>query len=197
MAVKTLSSKTFVNGRSYVMLPTPKDYTEGIHTWREMHRGIIINITHHSISEYNPEGTWCYYLILDQRMFQNPSDFALFDLPPEIRTFYGSYHESYDYFDTPDLEWHCGITYYSKTKELDRRTGEYFTVPKLGCDYAHLSDLEYHYSASYLTVLFDAQNSVNTLHSLFPLNFNHYGTIDHIDNFHLTETGNVIHFPVN
>ena len=131
------------------------------HKYSGSYKGINFLISHHGMGDsYRPEGTWCYYLLIHEK--QLPDEYKDdFILAPE---FDDKGRVSHNYYDTriADLDWHCGITYYSKEGGAD---GEPITI-KMGCDYAHLWDEGKSYNKE--SVLCDVKNSVKKLFELFP-----------------------------
>ena len=114
--------------------------------WNGEYRGVFYEISHHGISDYQPQGVWCYYIYIHEKQIQD-KDMDKFNLP------------NYDYY-TPfwnSLDWHCGMTYYSKEYGADGNP----LIFKAGCDYNHYWDEGYQYSESLLEV--DAKNTIDKL----------------------------------
>jgi hypothetical protein len=82
------------------------------------------------------QGTWCYYVTVDERMV-DAETFANFWLPPG-EMYSSGRGPSYDYMsaDFASLHWHGGITYYEKLGGLDGAP----RAVKMGCDFAHYWD---------------------------------------------------------
>lgn len=150
-------------------LPTLEQYRAGSTVWRREHRGVTYTLNHHGISSYSSRGIWCYYLHLLENMFQRAEDFALFNREPEVTEYAGSKREHYDYYSIPDLEFHGGVTFYSKDGFMDR-DGNRFTALKIGCDYNHLWDEESGYWQGMEDVARDAMRSIDLLVDQFPMN---------------------------
>ena len=132
------------------------------HKFTGKYKGINFEISHHGIGEeYRPEGTWCYYLIIDENQFTEEylDDFIL---KPDTDNKYCRL--SYNYYDTKiaDLDWHGGITFYSKLGGLD---GGSLSI-KIGCDYAHLYDEGRSYGVDH--ILCDVERTINKMLDLFP-----------------------------
>ena len=115
--------------------------------WDGNYRGVYFRISTHRLSEKSdpewPELTkdnWAFYIYLIER--QCPVDYweAIWLEPKRER---GGWL-NYPYYACPlaDLEWHCGMTWYSKENGPD----EEFGIVKAGCDYGHLWDEGYTYS---------------------------------------------------
>ena len=131
------------------------------HKFTGTYKGINFMISHHGIGDsYRPDGTWCYYLLINEKQLPDEyrDDFILSPKFDDIG------RVSHDYYDTKiaDLDWHCGITYYSKEGGAD---GEPITV-KMGCDYAHYWDEGKSYNK--VSVLYDVKDSIHKLFVLFP-----------------------------
>lgn len=179
------------------MKPTLAQYQNGGSTWVRKHRGISYTLSHHGISEYSPEGTWCYYLHLPENMFQNPDHFALFNKEREIKDGFGEGQkwESYNYYDIPDLSFHGGVTWYSKDTFFDRNAQRDFLVLKIGCDYGHAFDRDGGYWEGIDDVDRDARRSIDVLADQFPMMMRcaYSGTIDTPENFYTAVNGACVH----
>lgn len=177
------------------MKPNLEEYQKGATTWKREHKGIMYTLSHHGISDYRPEGTWCYYIHLHSNLFINDEDFKLFDREPEKKEMsVGSYWETYDYNSVPDYGFHGGITYYSADKFMDK-TGEYRKSLKIGCDYAHLWDQECGYYQGLNEVDQDCKKLIDELVSHHPvkLRCQYSGLIDNPDKFYKARNGNMVH----
>lgn len=163
-------------------------------SWFDTHLGIQYEITHHSISEYNEQGIWCYYVHLIKENFQNIEDFNSLDLPI-------LYHENktdnfkyfYDYFSM-DLDFHGGITHYSKKHRFIGKTGEYDYSLKIGCDYNHLWDQESNFYEGYHHIVSDAKRTIDDIASKYPLNIRcgYTGEWDAPENFYKAKNGTMV-----
>jgi hypothetical protein len=131
------------------------------HKFSGQYKGIRFLISHHGMGEdYRPEGTWCYYLLINEN--QLPKEYRDdFILSPKFDD-KGRVHHDYYASKIADLNWHCGITYYSKEGGAD---GEDIIV-KIGCDYGHYWDEGHSYSKEY--VLGDVKNTIGHLFEMFP-----------------------------
>ncbi len=65
-------------------LPTPEQYKKCAAKWRGTYKGVSYELSHHGISDYQPKGTWCFYIFFDEAMFINAEDFAKYNLEPKI-----------------------------------------------------------------------------------------------------------------
>lgn len=125
------------------------------------HRGInfeIQNFDLHSVKD-----AWTFYLYI-----------RLDSLPEDVRErFWLKAQEnpiiksivSYDYYSEPlitDLEWHHGVTWYSKETGFDNEK----RCVKIGCDYQHLCDEGRFYSAD--MVAKDAILCIDSLYLAIP-----------------------------
>lgn len=124
------------------------------------HKGIQFLISHHGVSDHQPDGIWCYYILVHED--QLPEEYkALFILPP---VFDDKKRLSHDYMGSMlnDFDWHHGITYYSKEGGAD---GEPVMI-KIGCDYNHYWDEGSSYSE--ITLEYDVKNSIEKMLEAFP-----------------------------
>lgn len=125
------------------MRPSLDDYAAANATWTGRHKSVFWKVSHHAISGFRPEGIWCFYVNFDERMFQNPEDWKLFDLPVQVKDgFSGRLWEHFPYDDIPELPWHSGATYGKRHSEFNPDTGARYTVIEVGCDYGHVWDEE-------------------------------------------------------
>lgn len=175
-----------------VMKPSYEQFLKGVTRWSEQHEGVTIELSFHPYQpEHHMMGTWCYYLLLPEQMFQ-PKDFKR--LVCSQKTY--DWGKSYDYYKFPDLDFHCGITFYEITKVWDKHQNKYMRVIKVGCDYNHLWDNEAGYTDDYDSVLFDAKYSVRKLLDMFP-NMNkrcfYCGIWDSPENFYVAKNGALVH----
>jgi len=178
--------------------PTYEEMLSGNTRWRSEHEGVGIELSFHGYlprekREYYDygHGTWCYYLILDERMFY-PKDWKKLCL----KATKGKYGLDYNYYRFPEVEFHCGITFYEVNKHYDHKTGEDYRTVKAGCDYNHLWDKEAGYNDTYESVLFDAKYSARKLLQLFPevkRRCKYSGIWDDAENFYLAKNGCLVH----
>lgn len=120
-------------------LPTLEQLRQGATTWKRERHGVGYTLSHHGVSSYSPEGTWCFYIHLLEEQFVSADQFAMFDREPEVREWAGSHREHYPYDDVPDFGFHGGITWYSRETYV-ARDGRRMKALKIGCDYAHAWD---------------------------------------------------------
>lgn len=176
-------------------LPTLDQYRTGKTTWSRNHKGISYTLSHHGVSEYSPQGTWCFYIHLLEDQFQRPEDFARFDREPEVREFYGTFREHYPYDDVPDYGFHGGVTWYSRKVYPQRKTGEPTKALKIGCDYNHLWDREGGYWQGLDNVASDAEALIDKLVAEVPMKTRcaYSGRYDMPDQFYTARNGSSVH----
>ena len=93
--------------------------------WSAKHKGLVYEIVHWGISEYQPRGIWNIYIYLQ---IMNKEIEKIFWLKSE-KVDWGI---TYDYFDLP-IDMANGITYYGKVSGFDGNIKQV----KLGNDYNH------------------------------------------------------------
>lgn len=175
-------------------LPTIEQYREGATTWKRDHKGVAFTLSHHGVSKYSPQGTWCFYIHLQEPQFQRPEDFARFDREPEVKEWAGSHRESYPYDDVPDYGFHGGITWYSRETYVDR-DGATWKSLKIGCDYAHSWDADSGYWQGLEDVESDARALIDKLTDQIPLKVRcgYCGKLDMPDQFYTARNGVRVH----
>ncbi len=177
-------------------LPTLEQYLTSAAKWRRTHKGVGYTLSHHGVSNYSPQGTWCFYIHLLEGQFQRPEDFARFDRESVVReTFPGSFWQSYDYFDVPDYGFHGGITYYDRTTYIDKTTGEPRKALEIGCDYVHAFDRDRGYYEGLEDVARDAIRLIDKLVEAVPLKDRcaYSGRYDMPDQFYTAVNGARVH----
>ena len=178
------------------MIPSHADFLECAAKWRGEHHGIAYELSWHGRSVYSPQGTWCYYLLLNEQQF-SPEDWKRLRLAREDKQFsgIGSWHRHYDYDAFPDLEAHGGWTYGEMTVFLGKDGKEYEQI-KVGCDYAHLWDRETGHPECRATVEYDAKRSIKRLVEMFPNRrerCGYCGKYDESDQFYTAINGARVH----
>jgi hypothetical protein len=150
------------------MRPTYEEALSGACKWHSSHRGVRYELSWHGASEYSPQGTWCWYLLLPQEQF-NSEDWARLRLEKQDKKFHedGSWHRHYTYDRFPDLEPHGEWTFGEMELYLGRDGKEYEHV-KVGCDYAHLWDREGGFWQGKSDVEHDVKRSIDLLCAMFP-----------------------------
>jgi hypothetical protein len=130
--------------------------------------GIRYKLSHHGVSDYSPQGTWCFYVYLREEQFVSADDFARFDREPVVKEFAGSHRQSYDYFDVPDHGFHGGITWYERTVQITK-SGAPTKVLEIGCDYNHSWDRDEGYWQGLDDVERDAKALIDALVADVPM----------------------------
>lgn len=177
-------------------LPSLEQYQSGLTTWKREYKGVSYTLSHHGISDYSPQGTWCFYIFINSNMFVNHADFNLFNREPEIKEISpGSFWETYDYWNVPDYGFHGGITWYSKEGFVDR-DGKQQTSIKIGCDYAHLYDMECNYYHGLDDVNRDVELLIEKLIEINPVKMRckYSGKLDVPEQFYTAKNGAIVHF---
>lgn len=132
-------------------------------TWSGRYRHVSFEIALHGVGDsYRPEGTWCYYLYLKAQ--QLPDDrLKEFDVPLKEIELVPRHRKMYDYDAIPDLNWHCGITYYKKHGGDGRDEPLVF---QMGCDFAHYWDEGDEYTLEMVTA--EAKATIDKLWEIVP-----------------------------
>jgi len=177
------------------MRPNLEDFLQAAATWKGEHNGIAYSLSWHGLSDYNSEGTWCYYLHLQQEQFY-ADDWAKLRLAREDKQTLGdSYHRHYRYDDFPDCDAHGGWTFGEMLTYLGKDGKEYEFI-KVGCDYAHLWDCESGYWEGRSDVERDAKRSIDLLCQQFPRRrprCSYSGKYDDADQFYTAVNGAMVH----
>lgn len=176
-------------------LPTLDEYRSGATTWKRDHKGIGYTLSHHGVSDYSPQGTWCFYIHLLEEQFQRAEDFALFDRDPEVREFpAGYFREHYPYDDVPDHGFHGGITWYSRDTYVGR-DGKSYKALKIGCDYGHSWDRDGGYWQGLDDVAADAERLIDALVATVPFKerCGYSGRYDMPSEFYTARNGTRVH----
>lgn len=149
------------------MRPNLQDFLQSAAKWRGSHKGIAYELSWHGLSDYSPEGTWCYYILVNSEQFY-ADDWAKLRLEKTDSKLGGiSYHRHWSYENWPDLEAHGGWTFGEMTTYLGR-DGQEYEQAKVGCDYAHLFDREGGYWEDRAAVEREAKHSIDLLCEQFP-----------------------------
>lgn len=144
------------------MKPTLEDYERAAAEWREAHDGVQILIRHHGAngSLCDGHGIWAYYLMIPEQMY--PDKWDQFKCEEKDSGFV----EHGPAFDRVDF--HGGITYAANKPYHCRKSGRFWNLSKVGCDYAHAFDQDGGYWQGFGDVLHDARNSAAELVRAFP-----------------------------
>lgn len=111
---------------------------------------------------HDGKGCWNYYIYLLESKIENFSDFWI---EPELKEFSpgGTQYLACDYYSSPlsNIHWHGGVTYWEGNNDIPNRRHI-----KIGCDYAHLWDMERGYDTELVDVYADV---LQTTEELLPL----------------------------
>lgn len=177
-----------------MMKPTLNEYRHGATTWRRSHKNVQYTLSHHGISDYNNEGTWCFYIHLIEPMFLNSADFEIFWREEKITESFGSHYATHDYYSVPDYGFNGGCTFYETDVFIDKDGTKQRSI-KYGCDYAHLCDQERGYPDTLDSVNFDAKKFIDALVEAHPLKTvcGYSGMRGHSEEFYTDKSGRTIH----
>ena len=176
------------------MKPNLEDFLSVAARWRGGHKGISYELSWHGMSDYSPEGTWCWYIFVIQEQFY-PEDWARLRLLHEDKEFAGSWRRHFEYEKFPDIEPHGEWTFGEMDTYLARDGREYEQV-KVGCDYAHLRDREGGYWQGKNDIERDVKRSIDLLVEMFPrrrLRCGYSGRYDAADQFYTAANGQTVH----
>ena len=176
------------------MKPSLKDFLEAAAQWKGEHQGISYQLSWHGMSDYRPDGTWCYYLLLRQEQFY-ADDWDKLRMERSDRQFANSWRRHYDYDSFPDLEPHGGWTFGEMSIYLGKDGKEYEFI-KVGCDYAHLWDRESGFWQGREDVEHDAKRSIDLLCKMFPRRrprCGYSGIYDDPESFYTARNGAIVH----
>lgn len=176
------------------MKPTIEDFLDCAARWRGRHRGIAYELSWHGRSDYSPEGTWCWYIWVNDEQFY-PDDWRQLRLNRQDREFAESWHRYWCYDDFPNLDAHGGWTFGEMNVYLGRDGKEHEQV-KVGCDYAHLWDREGDFREGRKHVEHDVKRSIDLLCEKFPNRRPacHYcGKYGEPDEFYIDGFGELVH----
>lgn len=179
------------------MKPTLDDFLQSGASWHGEHRGIRFKLSWHGLSEYSPEGTWCYYLLPNQQQF-TADDWEKLRLKRDDKQFFGgtgSWHRHYDYDNFPDLDAHGGWTFGEMGVYLGKDGKEYEQVT-VGCDYAHSWDRDSEFWQDREQIERDAKHSIDLLCERFPNRrprCEYSGVYDDAESFYTARNGKTVH----
>lgn len=176
------------------MVPSKEDFLAASCRWDGKHQGVHYQLSWHGRSDYSPNGTWCWYLLLSDEQFY-PDDWAKLRLEKEDREFYGSWRRHWSYDNFPDLEPHGGWTFGEMDLHLGRDGKEHEHV-KVGCDYAHLWDHEGGFPDGRSSVEHDVKRSIDLLIAMFPKRRErcaYCGMYDDAEQFYTAKNGSRVH----
>jgi len=135
--------------------------TRKVELYRGTYKGVSFEINNFNRPGLEPyDDCWTFYLYL--HVLRCPKE-----LQSEIWLEGKADDKDYVHYDymaglIASIEWHCGITYYSKVSGFD---GSNQTI-RAGCDYQHCWDEGMRYNLD--MVLSDVKVAVDSLYELFP-----------------------------
>lgn len=141
-------------------MTTTEQRLDHIQNWRTRLNDMLIEVSHHGVSDYQPNGIWCYYIYIYESKCPRFSELwlpeKLVKITPESEGFI-----SHDYNDTivSGVDWHGGVTFYAKHGHYEGRRSIQF-----GCDFSHLWDREREYTLD--DVLSEAIETCNQIHRI-------------------------------
>src|SRR5688500_15617937 len=114
------------------MKPTYDELLKAGAQWHGTHQGIRYELSWHGASEYTPEGTWCWYIIVCDEQFY-PEDWAKLRLERQDKEWNGKWRRHWAYETFPDVDPHGEWTFGEQTTYLGGDGKEHEQV-KVGCD---------------------------------------------------------------
>lgn len=144
------------------MLKAIKQHTD---VWRGTHKGVAFEVNNWK-TDHTPEhpDRWTYYLIIHLNRIPEENNPQSFWLKPKDNSILPK-HIYYDYYSHPvigSIEFHGGITWYSKEAGFDEAP----KIIKIGCDYSHIWDEGVPYRLD--NILADVENSIESFLSFVP-----------------------------
>jgi len=141
------------------------------HTYKGTVNQLPFEIVHWGVDResgkplHNGKGCWNYYIYILESQIEN---FADFWLTPELKEFSvgGTQYLSCDYYSSPlsKVHWHGGVTFWEGNNDIPTRRSI-----KIGCDYAHLWDMEGGYDTELVDVYADVLQTTEELLALLKL----------------------------
>lgn len=178
------------------MIPSHEDFLAASCKWHGEHKGIRYELNWHGRSDYSPQGTWCWYIMVTSEQFYT-EDWLKLRLDKKDAQMFGggSWHRHWSYDSFPDLDAHGGWTWGEQSTYLGRDGKEHEHV-KVGCDYQHLWDRERGYPDSRSSVEFDVKQSIDKLVAMFPKRrerCGYSGMHDDSEQFYTAKNGARVH----
>lgn len=176
------------------MKPSLEQFLASSARWNGEHLGISYELSWHGRSEFSPEGTWCWYLVLFQEQFY-PEDWKRLRLERQDAESFGSWRRLYRYENFPDCDPHGEWTFGEMATYLGRDGTEYERI-KVGCDYAHSFDRDGGYWEGHPDVKRDVERSIEKFLKMFPnrkVKCAYSGKWDDADKFFETNAGFKVH----
>ncbi len=176
------------------MKPTLEQFMTCAARWDGEHRGIRYELSWHGASEYQPQGIWCWYIIVTQEQFY-ADDWAKLRLEPQERELAGSKHRHWSYETFPDCDPHGEWTFGEMSTYMGRDGKDYDRV-KVGCDYNHSHNRDEGYWQGRDDLERDVKASIEKLVKMFPkrrVKCAYSGRWDDADKFFETNAGWLVH----
>ena len=134
--------------------------------WFGIYRGVAFEINNfitEAVRDIIPEKeNWTYYLRLQLDRIPKESDPKSYWLEPQKDEKFGRTSYKYYQHQMADLNWHGGMTWYSKETGIDDTPKSI----KIGCDYQHIWDEGVFYNIDFVTR--DVQNTIDDFLLLVP-----------------------------
>jgi hypothetical protein len=148
------------------MKPSLADFDAASCRWHGTHDAISYELSWHGASEYQPQGIWCWYILLTSEQFY-PEDWVKLRLERQDREYAGNWRRYWGYETFPDLDPHGGWTFGEMETYLGADGKEHEKV-KVGCDYAHSWDRDGGYWEGKSDLERDVKHSIDLLVKMFP-----------------------------
>lgn len=133
--------------------------------WTGIYKGVNFEINNFQ-TDYVPEhqDRWTYYLFLHLDRIPKEHNPESYWLEPKDNSLLPNrvYYDYYNHSIIGSIEFHGGITWYSKETGFDNTP----KIIKIGCDYSHIWDEGVMYSLE--GVLIDVKNSIDSFLSFVP-----------------------------
>lgn len=105
--------------------------------WFGQFSGVHFEINNQIGGSHDGSDIWTFYLIIHLDRIPKDNDPDSYWLPPSKNdTFRRVHYDYYEHHVLSNIEWHSGITWYSKESGFDGNP----RVIKIGCDYNHYWD---------------------------------------------------------
>ncbi len=130
--------------------------------WSGKYRNIYFKICNFDYGD-GKKDKWTFYVYINLNQMPRRIAEKLW-LKPKRTKFPSGYRTHYDYYVWPfkDMEFHGGITWYSKQTGFDKNP----RIIQVGCDYMHLWDAEQLYNQNYIES--DVKQCIDSLYRLIP-----------------------------
>lgn len=134
-----------------------------ISVWHGNYRGVTFEINNwqNTYEKAYRKDNWAFYLYISLDRIPNQELAEQLWLPPEKDEKGRVHYKEYDSW-LPNLDWHCGITWYSKESGLDGAE----RIIKAGCDYGHYWDEGREYSLDFVT--YEVKKCIDSFKTIVP-----------------------------